>query len=315
MSFSSKTKNDLARIIPQHRCCQLAELAALVRMDGSIQTGSGQKKFLLLATENAAVARKFIKLSKQLFDLATDVAVRRKLRLKKNNVYIVKVPPQKGLEAMMQALEMSITEDGIQFQEQTIPLSRICCCRSYLRGAFLGAGSVNDPEGNYHLELISRDGQHINLLVRLMKRFQLTPKVSRRKQWYVLYLKESEQIINFLNIVGAHNALLEFENTRIIKEMRNNVNRLVNCETANLNKTIDAGMRQVESIRYLLKKIDYEALPEKLREAARLRLEFPEISLKELGQMMDPPVSKSAVNHRLRRLEMMAEELKAQERK
>lgn len=313
MSFSLKTKNDLARIWPQQRCCQLGELAALFRMDGSVQVTASEKQNLLLITENAAVARKFIKLSKQLFEVATHIGVRRKLRLKKNNIYIIKLPPQKNLETMLTTLGIKVSHQGLEFDWQAMPLERPCCYRSYLRGAFLGAGSVNDPEGNYHLELISQDVNHIKLLAQLMKKFELLPKVSRRKQWYVLYLKESEQIINFLNIIGAHKALLEFENTRIIKEMRNNVNRLVNCETANLNKTIDAGLRQVENIRFLLQKVNYEDIPPKLREAARLRLEFPDISLKELGQMMDPPVSKSAVNHRLRRLETMAEELKAKE--
>ncbi|WP_227762295.1 DNA-binding protein WhiA [Zhaonella formicivorans] len=310
MSFSSKAKNDLARILPERRCCQLAELSALIRMDGSIQISSRENIAIQLVSENAAVARKVIKLLKQLFDLSVDTSVRRKVRLKKNNIYVVKIPPQQGVQVILDALHIKIGEEGLTIDWNAVVPASQCCRRAYLRGAFLGGGSVSDPEGTYHLELITRDNYHAQLLCQMMRKLQLEPRVSQRKNWYVVYLKESEQIIRFLNIIGAHTALLDFENTRILKEMRNRVNRLVNCETANLNKTIDAGMRQVENIQFLLSRIGYEQLPASLKEVARLRLEFPDASLKELGELLEPPVSKSGVNHRLRRLEKMAEKLR-----
>lgn len=310
MSFSSKAKNDLARILPERRCCQLAELSALIRMDGSIQISSRENIAIQLVSENAAVARKVIKLLKQLFDLCVDTSVRRKVRLKKNNIYVVKIPAQRGIQLLLDALHIKIGAEGLTIDWNAVVPASQCCRRAYLRGAFLGGGSVSDPEGTYHLELITRDKYYAQLLCQMMRKLQLEPRVSRRKNWYVVYLKESEQIVRFLNIIGAHTALLDFENTRILKEMRNRVNRLVNCETANLNKTIDAGMRQVENIQFLLSRVGYEGLPASLREVARLRLEFPDASLKELGEVLVPPVSKSGVNHRLRRLEKMAEKLR-----
>ncbi|MDS1030627.1 DNA-binding protein WhiA [Bacillota bacterium LX-D] len=310
MSFSSKAKNDLARILPEKRCCQLAEMLALIRMDGTIQISSDQNVAVQLKTENAAVARKFIILGKQLFQLVLNIAVQRKTRLKKNNVYIVKIPPQEKAKDILQSLGIKIMGQSAQIDWNVGTLSKKCCCRAYLRGAFLGGGSVSNPEGTYHLEIISRDDFHVKLLCEMMESLQMEPKVSRRKQWYVIYLKESEQIINFLNIIGAYSALLDFENARILKDMRNRVNRLVNCETANLNKTVDAGMRQVDNIRYLISRIGYAGLPDSLQEVARLRLENPEASLKELGELLVPPVSKSGINHRLRRLEKMVEKMR-----
>lgn len=309
MSFSTKAKNHLARIMPERRCCQLAETLALLRMDGLVEKGADNLVTVHLHTENAAVARKVIKMLKNLFDLSTEISIQRKVRLKKNYVYSVNIPPQEKGSTVLKALGLKAGAAGLKIDWNTPALQNNCCRRAYLRGAFLGGGSVSDPEGTYHLELITREKQHLELLCRIMAKIGLEPRVSRRKHWFVVYLKDSAQISDFLNIIGAHAALLDFENAKIMKEMRNKVNRLVNCETANLNKTIDAGMRQVAKIELLIKKIGYERIPFTLKETARLRLEYPEASLKELGEMLEPQASKSAVNHRLRRLEKMAEKL------
>ena len=184
--------------------------------------------------------------------------------------------------------------------------------RAYIRGAFLGGGSVTNPEKNYHLEFVTHSEEYAQDLCELINSCGLNSKVIQRKNSFIVYIKEGEQIVDILNIMGAHSCLLELENIRIMKEMRNNVNRLVNCETANLSKTVNAAVRQVESIKFIQSKIGLKRLPQNLREIAELRLEYPDESLKELGEMLDPPVGKSGVNHRLRKIEKIAEELRSE---
>lgn len=316
MSFSAVTKDELARVVGSKNCCRLAELAALVKMDGSVQI-SGQKQLSLnIVTENAAVARKIFKLLKNLFGLSTEIMVSRKIRLRKNNVYLVRIPPQAAVATILQKIggdEAGFTVSATGINSELV--KKDCCGRSYLRGAFLGGGSVNNPEGTYHLEIITDNLLHAQDISELMRRFNLPAKVSPRKNWYVVYLKGSEQIVECLNYMGAHSALLDFENVRIYKDMRNQVNRLVNCETANLNKTVNAAVRQLENIKYLAETIGLNKLPKALREAAELRLQHPDVSLKELGELWDPPVGKSGVNHRMRKLERLAEQVRFKEGK
>lgn len=308
MSFSVKTKNELARVIPNDPCCQLAELGALVRMDGTLQISTGQQISLQVITENAASARKIFKLMKLLFHVSGEIVVQRKKRLKKNNVYLIKIPPQPVVNTILEKLGvMEYMYSGKTIKKELIKSH--CCVKSYLRGAFLGGGSVNNPESTYHLEIITDDYGHAQILADLMHTVGIAGKISERKKWWLVYLKGSEQIVVFLNQVGAHKALLDFENAKIFKEMRNQVNRLVNCETANLSKTVDAAMRQVENIRLISRYHDLDKLSPGLKQVAQLRLQYPDVSLKELGELCEPVVSKSAVNHRMRKLEKLAQEL------
>lgn len=312
LSFSVVTKNELARVVSPKRCCQLTELAAILKMDGSIQI-SGKKLAITIATENAAVARKLLTLVKKLFGLQTEVIVQRKVRLKKNNIYLVRIPPHAEVENVL--VKLGMWDEQHRMPQNDVKLSKlnkVCCRRAYLRGVFLGGGSISNPEGNYHLEIITNDADHAEEICSIMKQMDLAAKISIRKNWFVVYLKESEQIVECLNNMGAHEALLEFENIRIYKGMRNQVNRLVNCETANLNKTVNAAVRQLENIKYIAKKIGINNLPAVLRETAELRLSNPDISLKELGELMNPPVGKSGVNHRMRKLESIADQLRGQ---
>jgi DNA-binding protein WhiA len=189
-------------------------------------------------------------------------------------------------------------------------LKKTCCRRTYLRWAFLSGGSVSDPEKTYHLEINNHKPDYANEIGRVMNTFGLHARLIKRKGNYVIYIKEGEDIVDFLNIIGAHNALLELENVRILKEMRNNVNRIVNCETANLEKTVNASVRQVENIKYIRDNIGFERIPENLREIAEVRLEYSDSNLKELGELLDPPLGKSGVNHRLRKLDIIAENAK-----
>ncbi len=318
MSFSVKTKNELAHIISYKKCCQLAELVALIRMNGTIEISANQKVAISIMTENAAVARKIFKLVKELFDIQTEILVHKKSRLKKNNVYSIRIPPQPQVEQILHILELIdqnnqwMFDFGDKFPRDLV--KNKCCKRAYLRGAFLGGGSVNNPEGNYHLEIITNNWIHAEAIADLMQDYHLAAKISGRKNWFVVYLKESEQIVNCLNIMGAHQALLDFENTRIIKDMRNQVNRLVNCETANLNKTVNAAVRQIESIKTIQSTFGLDKLPVGLRQAAELRLAYPDISLKELGEAATPKLGKSAISHRMRKLEIIADKINGQKK-
>jgi DNA-binding protein WhiA len=310
MSFSAKTKNELARIIPEKSCCQKAELAALIRMDGVIQISAGNRVTLSISTENAAVARKVFTMLKALFNIHTEVLMRKGIRLKKHNSYLVRVADPEKVQTILKAIGVLDLEGEFAEGIYNEYLVKECCRRAYLRGVFLGGGSVSDPEGYYHQLIITSDPKHAEAICRLIKKYKLPAKVGARKNWQIVYLKGSEAIVAMLNIIGAHNALLNFENVRIVKDMRNQVNRLVNCETANLNKTVNAAVRQMESIQLVINTIGLGKLPVGLREIAEIRLQYPEVSLKELGELMDPPVGKSGVNHRIRKLELLASKLR-----
>lgn len=309
MSFSAQTKNELARVTDIRICCKMAELAALFRMDGSIQI-SGKQIYINTLNQNAAVARKIFSLVKELFGVQTEVLVQRKTKLKKNNIYLVRIPPQKMTGEILFALGLMDQGGNLLERVKKDFFSKECCRRSYLRGVFLGGGSVNNPEGTYHLEIITNNENHAREIRRLFKRFGLEAKINVRKNWFVIYLKESEQIVSCLNIMGAHDALLDFENKRIFKDMRNQVNRLVNCETANLNKTVNAAVQQLESIKLVKDVVGLTNLPPGLRQVAEVRINHPDASLRELGEMLDPKLGKSGVSHRLRKIEELAQSLK-----
>ncbi|UUZ82743.1 DNA-binding protein WhiA [Paenibacillus sp. P26] len=307
MSFAAQTKKELT-MIETDACCEKAELSALIRMNGSVQLTS-QKIVLDISTENAAIARRIYSLLKKTFQVHTELLVRKKMRLKKNNVYIVRVPSQ--VQDILSKLH--IVSEGFNFTDGIEPsiIRRSRCKRAYLRGAFLAGGSVNNPEGSsYHLEISSMYEEHCQELCRLANEFDLNARCIERKKGFVFYIKEGEKIIEFLSLIGAHQAPLRFEDVRIMKDMRNSVNRLVNCETANLNKTIGAAVRQIDNIRLLQKEIGLDNLPEKLREVAEIRPQHPDMNLSEVGELLKGKVSKSGVNHRLRKIDEMAEKIR-----
>lgn len=308
MSFASETKKELTNLEIKP-CCTQAELSALIRMNGSMSF-SNRKLIVDIQTENAAIARRIYTLIKKSYDVPVELLVRKKMRLKKNNVYIVRLS-QQAKEILE---DMKILGEGFTFIHDIASdlVKKKCCKRSYLRGAFLAGGSVNNPEtSSYHLEIASLYKEHNDSLCELMNKFGLNSKTLERKKGYITYLKEAEKITEFLNVIGAVNALLRFEDVRIVRDMRNSVNRLVNCETANLNKTIGASIRQVENIRYINDTVGLHILPEKLREIAELRLHYTDVTLKELGEMVSGgTISKSGINHRLRKIDEIAEKLR-----
>jgi len=313
MSFSANVKNELSRIIPEDSCCQLAEISGFLRMSGTIQLAGRGKMNIKLVTENAAAARKIIKLLKIRFDIHTELEISRTNMIKKHNFYRMKIKSDMKSEEILRETGVLTVKDGLSSIDYSVPeeiIEKRCCKRAFLRGSFLGSGSITDPEKSYHLEIVANSLEESNNIIDILSYFELTGKVIERKKHYVVYLKEGEQIIDFLNIVGAYSSLMEFENVRIVKELRNNVNRIVNCETANLNKIVNASVRQVTAIKEIMAKKGLGILNDNLRDVAEARLENPDVSLKELGELMSPPVGKSGVNHRMKKIEEIAESMK-----
>jgi len=313
MSFSSKVKNEICRYINLSDKEALAELSAIMRASGTLTFAGNRKVSFKISTENAAIARLVFRILKCCFNVHTKIMIKRSNSFKKNNVYIIVITEDMNLKTLLKETEVLKENDGILYLNYDISDNLLCsdeAKRAYIRGAFLGGGSISNPEKTYHLEFVTHNEDYAKNLSKLINSYKLLSKVIQRKNSYIVYIKEGEQITNLLTIIGAYTSLLELENVRIMKEMRNNVNRLVNCETANLSKTVNAAVRQVQSIRLIEKEIGLKRLPKNLREVAELRLKYPDESLKELGEMLNPPVGKSGVNHRLRRIEKIAEELR-----
>ena len=305
MSFTAEVKEELSRIEAVKGCCRKAELSALVRIEGTLHITGPELFRLEIATETAPVARKIIKLLHGLYDLKTELTVRRSVLHKTNN-YLITVPNQSRLSQALN--EMGILDDAMNltYSMSSRVVRRDCCAIAYLRGVFLGGGFVADPHGDFHFELTAETEALAEDLVSLMERFEISAKITQRRGTYAIYLKGAEPIVTFLALVGAHRALLRTEDVRIIKSMRNDVNRLVNAETANLQKSAEAAMSQLEAIELLSETRGLDSLPPALQELAELRMEHSEVSLRELGELADPPLSKSAVYHRVRRIEELA---------
>lgn len=287
MSFSSEVKEELAKRISPARHCRIAELAAIMNFCG--QYGRDEKGGFTIGfqTENEAVVRKGFTLLKKTYNIDTDISLSEQ--------------------------EMRDILDKIGNPEEPVSsllIKNTCCRRAFLRGAFLSVGSMSDPAKGYHLEFDCVSESKARQLRELMRDFEIESKIIRRKKYYVVYLKEGAGIVELLNVCEAYVSLMNLENMRILKEMRNSVNRRVNCETANIAKTVSAAARQVEDIEYIRKYYGFQNLPETLRQMAEIRLENPDVALKELGELFDPPLGKSGVNHRLRKLSELAEEIR-----
>ena len=313
MSFSAQVKNELARIIHENPQVQLSELSAIIRMSGTLKLMGFNKLSFVISTENPAIARKVFTLIKNCFGITVEIQVNRQSNLKRNNTYVLSVTYDQGANDILEKVGIIEKEGEHLSWVSTIPkhlVSRQDGKRAYLRGAFLGSGSVSDPAKMYHLEFSTVNIEISQNLRKLLNSYKLNAKIVTRKNNNVVYIKESEHITDLLNLMGAYNALMHLEDIKIKKQMRNDVNRLVNCETANLNKTVDTSMRQIECINYIMEKQGLNYLPENLHEIAMLRVENPDMSLKELGEIMETPLGKSGVNHRLKKIEMIAEELK-----
>ena len=305
MSFSGEVKEELAKHISSARHCRIAELAALLSFCGQYGREASGGYTIGFQTENEAVVRKSFTLLQKTFNIEAEAVVSRN-RLSENVIYTVIIQSHEDTIQILRATRF-MDEDG-EIQEQ-VSLDR-SQRRAYIRGAFLAAGSMSNPEKSYHIEIVCSARKKAEQLQAIINSFGLDAKVIGRKKSYVVYLKEGSQIVDLLNVMEAPVALMEMENVRILKEMRNMVNRKVNCETANINKTVSAAVKQAEDIRFIRDTVGLSELPEGLEEIATLRLENPNATLKELGELLSNPLGKSGVNHRLRKLSEIAEQLK-----
>ncbi len=309
MSFSGMVKEELSKQISTARHCNIAETAALLSACGKI-TADGT---LRMQTENSAVIRKYFTLLKKTFNIETEIAVRESRQMKKGHVYFVELKEDRQIHALLLGTKLSVDRaDGeTLYLENSLITQQTCCKRAFIRGAFLASGSMSDPEKAYHFEIVCPDEGKAGQLQRLIRSFHIDAKVVQRKKSHVVYVKEGAQIVDMLAVMEANVALMNLENIRIVKEMRNSVNRKVNCEMANINKTVNAAVKQIEDIKLIESKMGFHNLNEGLAEIAELRLQYPEATLKELGMMLNPQVGKSGVNHRLRKLSSIADELRA----
>ncbi|GFI01523.1 MAG: DNA-binding protein WhiA [Lachnospiraceae bacterium] len=289
MSFSSEVKEELEKVIPGSRHCQLAELAAIIHFGCKIKEEGENRDEIRISSENLFAFRKYFTLLKKTFIINDDVI---------KILQAVKVCDEDG--------HMHPLSDVVN----PLLIKNSCCRRTFLRGAFLCIGSMSDPKKGYHLEFVCENEAHAAQIQQTIWSFDIEAKIVRRKKYHVVYLKEGAGIVDLLNVMGAHLSLMLLENLRIEKEVRNSVNRQVNCEAANITKTVNAAGKQIEDILLLQKNYGLSNLPDNLRQMAEARLEHPESSLQELGGYLNPPVGKSGVNHRLRKLSEIAEKIK-----
>lgn len=314
MSFSSRVKEELSYQTGSAMHCRIAEIAAILSMCGQIFQEEDGKVSIKIQTENLAVARKYFTLLKKTYNIDVDICIRNHIHTGKSRTYILDVADDYAARKILSSVKF-MNGDGEIEEDYAIVhlmiLRKACCKRAFLRGAFLCAGSISEPEKTYHFEIVCMTPERAQQICDMMKTFNIDGKCTTRKKYHVVYIKEASQIVDMLNVMEAHVSLMELENIRILKEMRNSVNRRVNCETANISKTVSAAVKQIEDITYIRDTVGFSELTDGLKEIAELRLQYPEASLVELGKLLSTPVGKSGVNHRLRKLSVLADELRS----
>jgi DNA-binding protein WhiA len=309
MSFTAEVKDELSRLMPEHVACRKAELSALIRIQGKL---SGNYR-LEITTETAPVARAAVRLLHDVYQMKTEITTRRSVLHKTYN-YLITVPAQLGLEDALRNMGI-LSNSGLELGIDPNLVKKSCCAASYLRGAFLGGGFISNPQGDFHFELTCGHEALANGLVALLAKSDIPSRSLRRRSTWIVYIKGAESILDFLALVGAHRSMLVMENIRVTKSVRNDVNRKLNAEMANQAKSIDAAMEQVKAIRLLVEKRGINSFPPALQELALLRLSHPDVSLRELGELASPPLTKSAVYHRVRRIEEIARKYQESEGK
>lgn len=306
MSFATETKNELSRVETEKKHCQLAEIAGFLRVNGSIGlVGMGKFK-IVITTDNPAVARHYKKLIKEYFNVDMELLIVEAAALKKGHIYRLTIEPNMRSESILRETGILLVREGNNFISDGIfdgIIRNKCCRKAYLRGIFMGAGTVSDPDKSYHLEFVCHSENLAKDLKKLINTFvDLTAKIVKRKGRYVVYMKNSQYISDTLAIMGAHSKVLAFENVKIKKELLNETIRITNCDNANTDRAVDAAGKQIAAIKKLKEKGLFEGLPKKLQEVAELRLENPDMSLAQLGEMLSPPLKKSGVNNRMKRI-------------
>lgn len=305
MSFSGELKDELSRQLPKARHCNLAEIAAVLQFSGTVSLGSGNES-VEIETENVVLAKKYLQQIKKTFHFQMELSITKAQSGGKGHKYRIQTA---NAEDALRLIKDTLT-DGRHEEFVKQMLGKPCCRRAYIRGAFLSTGSMSNPGKSYHFEVVCRSEDQAGLLKDLIDGFGLEAKIVLRKNRYIVYLKDSTAIVDILNVMGANNSLMELENVRIIKDMRNSANRQYNCDSANINKMVKAASRQMEDIYFIDQHLGIDHLPPPLRDMAYTRMENPDISLQELGTCLSPPVGKSGVNHRLRKLAEIAQSLR-----
>ena len=313
MSFSIKVKNELANHISNVTHCRIAELAALISMCGSVMIDENNNYKIRIKTETQPTAEKIKKLLWKTFKVDVDISTRENAYSKVGRTYTLLVGDHQQALKILQATKLinENNEIGENFSiTNNIVIMKDCCKRALIRGAFMAAGSISDPNKSYHFEIKCNSEKKAKQLIELLENYNIDGKMVARKGGYVVYIKEGEGIVDVLNVMEAHVSLMEMENVRILKGMSNYYNRQVNCETANIKKTVATSVRQIDDIDFIIQNKGIDYLPEKLQDIAWVRKENPDASLQELGEMLDPPLGKSGVNHRLRKICQIAQELR-----
>ena len=335
MSFSKDVKEELSLQMSNARHCRLAEITAILSCEGRIIC-TESSYYLKLQTEKLVVARKYFTLIRKTFNINIDISVKTNSTAKDNRIYTLIIRDIKAVNLILQATKLamatdvaleSLFHDGQPHSElkqaiakkassielgiaDSVITQNACCKRAFIRGAFLASGSMSDPKKAYHFEIVLSNLPKAEWIQGIIQTFSVDAKIVKRKKNYIVYIKEGSQIVDLLNIMEAHVALMDLENVRILKEMRNSINRQVNCEAANINKTVTAASKQIDDIIFIRDNVGLGDLADGLEDIAILRIEYPENSLKELGAMLLPPIGKSGVNHRLRKLSMIADQLR-----
>lgn len=312
MSFSGDVKEELLSVCGNGRHCQIAELAAYFSYCGFMKKSNSGHMVIGITAENKAIATKCFTLIKKTFNIYSGILIRKHSFSSKILSYEIQIEkPDEIKEVLMAIKKYKESEEPVLCScVDKLLLKKDCCRRAFIRGTYLAIGSMSNPEKGYHMEFVFDHEDMAEEFIQILKTFSIGAKMVLRKKNYVVYIKDGEEIVDMLNIMGAHISLMNLENTRIMKDMRNSINRRVNCETANIAKTVNAATKQVEDIMFIRKNYGLHKLPDNLRQVAEVRLAYPEASLVELSQLMDPPVGKSGVNHRLRKLSELAERLR-----
>ncbi len=310
MSFTSDIKNELARLTPERKCCMLAQIAGFMRICGSIGLAGRGKFKIVMSTDNPAIARHFKTLIKSYFNVDAGLEVGEGSGINKKKNYFITIMPEDRSEEILRETGILMIREGMNFISDGIYreiIKKKCCKKAYLRGLFIGSGVITDPERNYHFEITTSSEILAQDIVRLLNSFKdINAKIIKRRKEFVVYIKNSEEISDILAMMEAHNQLFIFEDMRIRKEIKNRANRINNCDQANIDKTVKASERHIANIKKIEERVGLDKLPEKLRVVAKARIDYPEASLVELGQLLDPPLKKSGINKRLAKLEEFA---------
>ncbi|MBQ0004662.1 MAG: DNA-binding protein WhiA [Clostridiales bacterium] len=313
MSFSAEVKGELSRIEPKKKCCMLAEIAGFLRVAGSIRLAGGGRFSIVASTENPAIARHYKKLIKEYFDSNAELGVGESLlpgtSHKGNRYYLIISPENKSSQILRESGMLLIREGNDYFSDGIYSqvVRTKCCKKAYVRGLFLGCGTISDPRRGYHLEFVLNSHQMALDLKKLLTTFvDLSGNLTQRKDDYIVYIKKADYISDVLGIMSADDAMLEFENIRVGKGIRGEAQRMLNCDSANVDRTLSAAEEQIRWIEILKQAGQYEALSPPLLAVAELRLARPEASLTEIGEALDPPIKKPGVNKRFARIKELA---------